>query len=141
PTLFRSDATTTDTTTAADTTTSTAADTTTTTSSTTESTTSTTTASSTTTTPAPIFNPKIASDQIDYSPGATVTLTGTGWQPGEAVHIFVNDDKGQSWSYSADVGADVSGHFVRQFVLPTSFVATYSVTATGLISGTATTTF
>src|SRR5215211_1430254 len=38
--------------------------------------------------------PTIQSDQADYSPGATVTLTGSNWQPGESVNINVNDDEG-----------------------------------------------
>src|SRR2546422_1604626 len=38
------------------------------------------------------LNPTIDSDQPDYNPGATVQLTGHNWAPGEAVHIFVNDD-------------------------------------------------
>src|SRR5204863_26570 len=42
--------------------------------------------------------PTIASDKADYMPGETVTLSGTGWQPGEAVQIVVNDDAGSSWS-------------------------------------------
>ena len=41
--------------------------------------------------------PTIQSDQADYSPGATVTLTGSNWQPGESVRIYVNDDVGQTW--------------------------------------------
>src|SRR5438105_9639075 len=103
----------------------------------------TTTESTTTTTPAapPVYSPTISSDKPDYSPGETVTLTGGSWQAGEAVHIFVNDDIGQTWSYSADVVADSTGSFVTSFALPTSFVALYSVTATGAISGTARTTF
>src|SRR5215469_12350141 len=40
--------------------------------------------------------PTISSDQADYSPGATVTLTGANWQSGEAVHIAVNDNVGQT---------------------------------------------
>src|SRR6185436_7446212 len=77
----------------------------------------------------------------DYSPGSTVTLSGTGWAPNDSVHIFVNDDEGKTWSYNSDVTADANGEFVVQFQLPTTFVATYAVTATGAISGTATTTF
>src|SRR5439155_27288754 len=70
----------------------------------------TTTDTTPTTTASPqIFSPSITSDQADYHPGATVTLTGAGWGPGEAVHIFVNDDVGQTWSYNADVTADSSG--------------------------------
>src|SRR5439155_12929865 len=86
-------------------------------------------------------NPTISSNKGDYFPGETVTLTGHGWASSEVVHIFVNDDKGQTWSYSDDVTADATGDFTMQFVLPTSFVSSYSATATGPISGTATTTF
>src|SRR5215204_3509717 len=85
--------------------------------------------------------PTIQSDQADYPPGATVTLTGSNWQPGEAVHITVNDDQGQTWSRDADVSADASGNITDQFQLPDWFVATYKVTATGAQSGAATTTF
>src|SRR5687768_9762220 len=50
--------------------------------------------------------PTIRSDKDDYTPGETVTLTGSNWQPGETVHIFVNDDRGQTWSRNVDVTAD-----------------------------------
>src|SRR6266704_3325408 len=85
----------------------------------------------------------ITSDQADYQPGATVTLTGAGWDSGEAVHIFVNDSVGNTWSLSSnpDPVADSSGSFTYSFSLPTSFVSSYTVTATGATSGTATTTF
>ncbi|HEY8870310.1 MAG TPA: PxKF domain-containing protein [Candidatus Limnocylindrales bacterium] len=86
-------------------------------------------------------SPTIASDQADYAPGAIVTLTGTGWDPAEAVHIFVNDNDGQTWTYSADVVADDQGGFTTSFTLPSWFVATYTAVATGSSSGTGTTTF
>jgi MBG domain (YGX type) len=85
--------------------------------------------------------PTIESDQADYAPGATVRLTGSGWGPGESVHIFVNDDVGQTWQYNGDVTADASGAFTTEFQLPSSFVATYKVTATGAAGETVTTTF
>src|SRR5919198_1445594 len=85
--------------------------------------------------------PTIASDKADYAPGSTVRLTGANWQPGELVHIFVNDDAGQTWSHSADVTAAGDGTIDDQFQLPDWFVATYTATATGPASGTATTTF
>jgi hypothetical protein len=85
--------------------------------------------------------PTISSDQADYAPGSTVTLAGANWQPGEAVHIVVNDNLGQTWSYSTDLTADSGGGFTNQFQLPTSFIASYLVTATGPESGSATTTF
>src|SRR6266540_4585763 len=98
-----------------------------------------TTSSTTTTTPAP-FAPAISTDQFDYVPGSTVTLIGSGWGPGAAVHILVNDNVGQTWSYSADVTADATGGFTNQFQLPDWFIATYTATATGS-GATVTTTF
>ena len=85
--------------------------------------------------------PSIVSDQADYTPGSTVTLMGANWGAQEAVHVLVNDDAGQTWSYSADVTADGSGNFTHQFQLPNWFVADYSVTATGSSGATATTAF
>jgi len=85
--------------------------------------------------------PTIQSDKADYPPGATVTLTGSGWQPGESVHIYVNDNDGQTWSHDTDVTADASGNITDQFNLPDWFVATYKVTATGAQSGVATSSF
>ena len=85
--------------------------------------------------------PTVASDKGDYAPGELVTLTGANWQPGEAVHIQVNDDQGQSWRRDVDVAADAEGRIGDSFNLPDWFVALYTVTATGPLSGTASTTF
>ena len=85
----------------------------------------------------------IASEFPDYAPGATVNLFGKGWAIGEPVHIYVNDDAGQSWSHDSnpDPVADGSGSFTYSFALPSWFVATYSVTARGPVSGLATSSF
>src|SRR6266568_4575365 len=85
----------------------------------------------------------ITSDKLDYQPGATVTLTGAGWDSGEAVQIFVNDTVGNTWSLNSnpDPQADGNGSFTYSFSLPSTFIANYTVTATGPTSGTATTTF
>ena len=85
----------------------------------------------------------IVSDKADYSPGETVVLTGEGWQPGEAVQIVVKDDglQTEAWQHDATVTADEHGTISDQFELPTWVVATYTVTATGEVSGTAFTTF
>jgi hypothetical protein len=83
----------------------------------------------------------IQSDKDDYAPGKTVTLTGSNWQPGESVHINVNDDQGKTWSRNVDVTADASGRIQYQFQLPEWFVAPYEVTAMGAQSGVATTSF
>src|SRR5829696_902444 len=84
--------------------------------------------------------PTIASDKADYAPGELVTLTGSGWVPGESVHIVVNDTYGATWKHDVYVDADASGNITDQFNLPDSFVSDYDVTATGS-SGTATTSF
>ena len=83
----------------------------------------------------PVGNPTISSDKDDYPPGGAVILTGTNWQPGEIVHIRVNDDAGESWRRDVDVIADGNGTIRDEFQLPAWFVATYTVTATGPISG------
>ena len=83
----------------------------------------------------------IASDLLDYPPGATVTLTGQGWAAGESVHIVVNDTIGQTWQHVVDKTAQGDGTVTDVFSLPNYFVSDYDVTATGPISGTATSTF
>jgi hypothetical protein len=85
----------------------------------------------------------IASDQADYGPGATVTLTGSGWQPGEGVRIVVDDDglQEQVWQRDVTVTADAEGTIGDVFELPAWFVANYTVTATGESSGVARTSF
>lgn len=85
----------------------------------------------------------ITTDQLDYPPGAIVTITGAGWAKDEPVHITVNDDVGQTWSYSStpDPVAGSDGTFTYQFKLPDWFVAHYGVLATGPLSGSASTTF
>jgi hypothetical protein len=85
--------------------------------------------------------PTIQSDKADYAPGELVTLTGSGWQPGESVHINVNDTYGATWTRNVDVIADASGNITDSFNLPNSFVSDYDVTATGAQSGTVRTTF
>ena len=85
--------------------------------------------------------PTISSDKPDYAPGEQVTLTGTGWADGEVVHIVVNDTIGQSWNHTADVTAVSDGTLTDVFNLPNYFVSNYDVTASGPISGVATTTF
>ena len=74
--------------------------------------------------PIPAAAPTITSDKDDYAPGEFVTLSGANWAPGEAVHIFVNDDAGSTWNRHSDVVADDAGAISDAFNLPTWFVAT-----------------
>src|SRR4051794_11303726 len=85
--------------------------------------------------------PWIQSDKDDYPPGGLVSLSGGNWQPGESVHLYVNDDQGRTWERNSDVVADDTGAVSESFNLPDWFVATYKVLATGAVSGTATTGF
>jgi PKD domain len=85
--------------------------------------------------------PTIGSDKPDYAAGDLVVLTGENWQPGESVQIDVEDDEGKTWSREVWVTADERGQVRDEFTLPDWFVATYRVTATGELSGVATTTF
>src|ERR1041385_1523388 len=85
--------------------------------------------------------PTISSDKADYAPGELVTLTGGNWAAGESVHIYVNDEKGSTWSRDVDVTADGSGQVGDTFALPDWFISNYVVIATGAQSGMAMTAF
>src|SRR5262249_13079942 len=108
---------------------------------TTSSATSTATTTTTTQTTTVAENPSISTDQTDYSPGGTVTVMGAGWLPNEAIHIFVNDDVGSTWSINKDVKSDSNGAFTTTFNVSPSLIAQYRVTATGTNSDSAATTF
>jgi hypothetical protein len=86
-------------------------------------------------------SPTIESDKAVYRPGEQVTLTGANWQPGEAIQVFVDDEADNEWSHTADVVAADDGTFSYRFRLPSEFAARYTVTATGALSGVATTAF
>ena len=88
-----------------------------------------------------LAGPAIISDQIDYAPGSVVSLTGSGWGVTEVVHLIVNDDQGQTWSYATDTSSDSAGGFSAQFTLPTWFVASYTATATDASGRSASTKF
>ena len=63
-------------------------------------------------------DPWISSELPDYAPGSTVNLLGGSWQPGEAVHINVNDSVGQTWVFNDEVTADSNGDISDSFSLP-----------------------
>ncbi len=84
----------------------------------------------------------VTTELPDYPPGALVLMSGAGWAIDEGVHIVVNADD-QSWKLESDPDpiADGSGGFTYEFQLPGWFVPSYTVSATGFTSGTATVTF
>jgi uncharacterized protein YfaS (alpha-2-macroglobulin family) len=79
--------------------------------------------------------PSIGSDKADYAPGETVSLNGSGWAAGDIVHLTVDDDQSDPWTYDADVTAADDGTVSDSFALP-DLAGTYAVTATAP-SGTA----
>jgi uncharacterized repeat protein (TIGR01451 family) len=87
------------------------------------------------------YAPSITTDQQDYSPGSTVTISGTGWPSGDSVTVFVNDTIGNTWSHSDDVTTDDTGALTEQVTLPNTFISNYSVKASDASGLTATTTF
>ena len=89
--------------------------------------------------PAPAAGgPSLRTDLLDYAPGSLVLLMGEGWAADEAIELFVNDDLGRTWQLRDTVVADADGRFDHEFRLPERFVATYTVVATGAVSGEAT---
>jgi hypothetical protein len=90
--------------------------------------------------PAPA-EPTISTGKDDYVPTEWVDIYGSGWNPGEVVDILVDDHKDKTWSHTAAATADVNGALVYEFPLPSWFVATYTVTASGDSGRVVTTTF
>jgi hypothetical protein len=88
--------------------------------------------------------PTITQDQPSYLPGDTITFTGKGWGPGEAVNIFVSSDPTEGGT-TVHATADDSGTFSATGAMPESAAAdpdrpasqaiTVTATATGLNSG------
>jgi hypothetical protein len=94
------------------------------------------------------FAGTIATDKTDYAPGETVNISGTGWNPGEAVTLQVlHVDGGDNTSSDAHtpwtVNADGDGNLIATWVVPTDqdeLGATLQLTATAA-SGTTSVTF
>ncbi len=86
----------------------------------------------------------IASDLPDYSPGDTVTLTGSGWTPDETVTIVLHRDPFVHPDTVLTSVADANGTITNTSFAPAldDLGVTFFVTATGSQSGLqATTTF
>src|SRR5437016_7564169 len=86
----------------------------------------------------------VATDQPDYHPGQTVTITGSGWEPGGTVDMVLHDDPPLDPDLALTSVADANGDFTNtDFVVDVfDLGVTFTLTATGLSSGqTAETTF
>src|SRR5438874_3756592 len=86
----------------------------------------------------------VATDQPDYHPGQTVTITGGGWEPGETVDMVLHEDPPLDPDLELTSVADANGDFANtDFTVDVFDIGvTFTLTATGLSSGqTAETTF
>ena len=84
--------------------------------------------------------PEISSDKVDYAPGETATLTGTNWDPGEAIALIIRGSDGMTYDDAA-LQADAAGMFEHEFTLPEVYVESFTAEATGSSGARATTTF
>ena len=78
----------------------------------------------------------ITTDKEDYAPGETVTITGSGWQPGESVALVLREDPILDVHPLLDVTADANGRIVSTEFLPDQhdigvrfYVTAYGTTA------------
>jgi hypothetical protein len=86
----------------------------------------------------------IATDKTDYVPGNIVTVTGSGFQPGELVTLVFSETPPFNADATVSSTADDSGGFTNgDFVVPANAdLTSFTVVATGVSSGlTAQTTF
>jgi hypothetical protein len=91
--------------------------------------------------------PTVVTDKADYPIGATVVISGSGWQPGETVTLQVTDDlSATDPNHEAhtpwDVVADASGNISSTWTVDADAdTLTLTLTATGTVSGNTSTTF
>ena len=86
----------------------------------------------------------VTTNKYHYTPGETVIITGTGWQPGETVLMVLHEEPFTHPDIALSSVADSSGNFTNTEYSPGEHDAgvTFTLTATGQSSGrTAQTTF
>jgi len=79
----------------------------------------------------------VKTDKDDYAPRETVTITGTGWQPGEQVKLTLHMDPLRDADTELTATADGSGIFTNTDFAPADYDigVRFVLTATGLASG------
>src|SRR2546426_6840862 len=80
----------------------------------------------------------VTTDKLDYAPGQIVTITGRGWQAGEAVSIVLHEKSPtEEEEETASAVADANGNFTSIEYAPDllDVGVTYTLTATGQASG------
>ena len=62
----------------------------------------------------------VKTDRLDYAPGETVTITGSGWQPGERVTLTLDEFPNIDVHAPLTAVADAVGTFVNTDFAPDS---------------------
>ncbi len=84
----------------------------------------------------------LATDLLDYKPGETVTIMGSGWQPGEAVSLILHPSKDTLSDTTLTAVADANGNFSNSSFTPqeydrgVEFVLTGRGQSSGLVAQT-----
>lgn len=60
----------------------------------------------------------VKTDKDDYAPGETVTITGSGWQPGETVQLKISEDADTHYDFLYQATADEQGNIVNTEFYP-----------------------
>ena len=60
----------------------------------------------------------LVTDKDDYAPDETVTISGSGWQPGETVHLRVSEDADTHYDWELEAIADEFGNIVNRDFYP-----------------------
>ncbi|TMA89557.1 MAG: DNRLRE domain-containing protein, partial [Deltaproteobacteria bacterium] len=79
----------------------------------------------------------VTTDKTSYAPGEIVTVTGAGWQPGEAVSMGLHEDPRVCDDRTLSSVADADGSFTDSSFSPEphDVGVTFALTATGQASG------
>jgi hypothetical protein len=85
----------------------------------------------------------VTTDKLDYAPGETAVISGTGWQAGETVNIILHEDPHTHTERRLTATADASGNFTANYLVDLHDLnVTFIIGAKGQTSGkTAQTTF
>ena len=60
----------------------------------------------------------VKTDKDDYLPGEVVTITGSGWQPGETVSLKISEDADTHYDFTYEAVADANGNIVNTEFMP-----------------------